>query len=396
MPSICLYFQVHQPNRLKEFSFFDLGHNISYENEALNLEILNKVCEKCYIPANSLLLELIEKHQGKFKVSFSITGILIEQLEKWRPDVITSFQQLAKTGCVEFLSETYFHSLSSVYDIEEFEHQVNKHKNKIIELFGQTPIAFRNTELIFNNDLCLWLEKHNFKTVLCEGTDRALQMRKPDQVFKSAVADLLILTRNYKLTDDIAFRFSNQYWSEWPVTAHKYSKWLELIEKEVQVISLFMDYETLGEHQWADSGIFDFFREFPEKILQNTIYTFNTVSEVSAMYTPMEKLDIPVHNSWADTERDLSAWAQNSMQVEALEKIYKLKKLVLNTNNSDLLHTWRKLQTSDHFYYMSTKHLNDGAVHSYFSPYKSPYDAYLFYMNILADFEVILNKYQKN
>ncbi len=392
MPSICLYFQVHQPYRLKEFSFFDLGNNISYENDVLNKEVLNKVADKCYLPANELIFDLIELHKGQFKVSFSLTGLVIEQLERWRPDVINSFKKLAQTGQVEFLSETYYHSLAAVYDMVEFDLQVQKHKNKIFELFGLTPISFRNTELIFNNKLGQWLANQEYKTVLCEGVDRILNVRKPDQVFKSAVADINILARNYKLTDDIAFRFSNQYWSEWPITANKYAQWLKNIETEVQVINLFMDYETLGEHQWADSGIFTFFKEFPKEILTNTSYQFNTVSEASNLSTAIETLDVPAFISWADTERDLSAWVQNSMQQEAIEKIYKIGTIVKAIGNEHQLETWRRLQTSDHLYYMSTKHLNDGAVHSYFSPYKSPYDAYLFFMNILADFEMTLKR----
>ena len=388
---ICLYFQAHQPNRLKQYTFFDIGHDHFYENDAMNKDILFKVAEKCYLPANHMLFHAIQRHKGKLKVCYSLSGTLIEQLEYFHPRVLGTFKRLADTGCVEFLAETYYHSLSAVYSHEEFAAQVKKHEDKIYEHFGVRPKVLRNTELIYNNDLAAFAETMGYKAILAEGTDRHLKGRHPNQLFKAPNAEnIKVLLKNYKLSDDIAFRFQNQHWSEYPLTSQKFTRWVK--EERGDCVNLFMDYETIGEHHWHGSGIFDFWNGFIDNFIAEG-GSFKTCSELLLRKKAKQTYD--VHQefiSWADTERDLSAWNQNNMQNEALDKVYGLEKYLKECDDKDLWHIWRKLQTSDHFYYMSTKHANDGAVHSYFSPYSSPYDAYIYFMNALTDLEITLEK----
>lgn len=393
MPSLCLYFQVHQPYRLKKYSFFDIGKDHHYEDEINNKAILNKVAEKCYLPANLKMLELINRFKGKFKISYSLSGMAISQFEKYRPDVLDSFIELSKTGCVEYLSETYNHSLSFLYSKEEFKNSVTKHRLKIEEHFNQTPKVFRNTELIFNNELAQVIEKMGFKGILCEGVDRILDKRSPNFLYQSpGTNSIKNLLKNYKLSDDIAFRFSDKNWSEYPLNAEKYSNYIHQLAGNGEVINLFMDYETFGEHQWADSGIFDFLNYLPENILKHPDFDFKTPSEIINAYPVRGIYDAHDFNSWADTERDLSAWLSNAMQQEAMNKIYSLENNVKELNNSTIHEIWENLQTSDHFYYMCTKFWNDGDVHKYFSPYDSPYDAYIYYMNVFSDFELTIKK----
>ncbi len=389
MPSVCFYFQLHQPHRLKEFSFFDIGRSHNTENESLNIEILHKVADKSYIPANHIMLELIKKHKKKFRIAYSISGILLEQFEKHRPDVIESFKALAKTGCVEFLAETYYHSLSSLYSKEEFTRQVEMHTAKIEKLFKQKPTVFRNTELIYSNELANTVQHMGFKGILCEGVEWILNGRSPHFVYSPpANKNIKVLLRNYTLSDDIAFRFSNTSWNEHPLTAQKFARWINSYVTSADCINLFMDYETFGEHQWAGSGIFDFLKHLPEEILKKKGFDFKTPSEIIDTYAAKGDFDAQNNISWADTERDLSAWLSNSMQSEALSKLYMLEDPVKKINNNDLLEKWSRLQTSDHFYYMCTKHWSDGEVHKYFSPFNSPYDAYIYFINALADLEI--------
>ena len=394
MASICFYFQVHQPYRLKEYSFFHIGREYQYENHELNLQILNKVSDKCYLKANALLLKQIKKHKGNFKVAYSISGVALEQFEKYRPDVLASFQALAKTGNVEFLSETYYHSVAALYSADEFQRQVDLHKSKVKALFGVEPTVFRNTELIYNNNIAKYVQKHGFAGVLCEGAERLIAANPVNKVYLAHnKKGIPVLARNYKLSDDMSFRFSDQNWKEWPLTAPKFASWLQDVAKEKDdVLNLFMDYETFGEHQWEDTGIFTFLEKLPDEVLKNTTLDFKTPSEVISSYPSKYVVDAPETISWADAERDMSAWQGNSMQHECLEKIYSLEDDVIATGDAGLIECWAKLQTSDHFYYMSTKHASDGAVHSYFSPYHTPHDAYLHYINILADFEIRVNK----
>ncbi len=382
MASVCFYFQVHQPCRLKRYSVFDTTPD--YFDEYKNSQILRKVADKCYLPANQLLLELINTFGGQFRCAFSLTGVLIEQLQKYYPQVLDSFKALADTGCVEFLSETYYHSLSFLYSREEFAEQVNMHRTLIRHTFGLEPKVFRNTELIYNNELAHLVSQLGFIGTLCEGADHILLGRSPNFLYRPPrCPEMTLLLKNYRLSDDIAFRFSNRSWKEWPLTAEKFAHWVNQVNGNGYTVNLFMDYETLGEHQWADTGIFDFMRHLPEKILQYGTNDFKTPSEVIASYPVSDELDVPHMVSWADTERDLSAWLGNAMQSNALHELYRLEEQVKDAGDPEILADWRKLQTSDHFYYMCTKYFADGDVHKYFNPYESPYDSYINFMNVL-------------
>src|SRR3989339_477323 len=387
MGSLCFYFQVHQPFRLrKNYSFFDIGTNHLYEDDAENRAICNKVAEKCYIPMNTLLLELIERYQGKFKVSFSISGCALDQFEKYNPKVLELFQKLAKTGCVEFINETYYHSLSFIFSKDEFKQQALLHRNRVRELFNQTPATFRNTELIYNNDVARLVEELGYRTILAEGADQVLGWRTPNFMYQPVGCYKLdLLMKNYKLSDDIAFRFSNRGWEQWPLSAEKYASWLNSIRGKGEIINLFMNYETFGEHQWADTGIFNFMRALPAAVLKHPDYHFITPREAHLHYTPVSKIDCPHFMSWADVERDLTAWLGNPLQNSAIEMAYSLEKRVKKSKDPDLVNVWRKLLTSDHFYYMCTKWFSDGDVHKYFNPYESPYDAYVVYCNVMND-----------
>jgi alpha-amylase len=387
MPSVCLYFQVHQPYRLRPFSFFDIGGNHVYDDEENNQAILNKIADKCYLPANAILLELIHEHHGDFRLAFSLTGIVMEQLEKYRPDAIESFQRLADTGCVEFLSETYFHSLAFIFSPREFKEQVALHREKIQSLFGRQPVTFRHTELIYNNALAGLVEEMGYQAILAEGADKILGWRSPNFVYRPVgCTRIKLLLKNYRLSDDIAFRFSDSRWVEYPLLADKFAHWLHQLPEDGELVNLFMDYETFGEHQWQETGIFNFLRFLPQAILSHDGFRFQTPAEVIRDHEPVAELDVPELTSWADTERDVTAWLGNAMQQEALHNLYDMEVAVRRTKDQALQQAWRKLQTSDHFYYMCTKWLADGDVHKYFNPYESPYDAYINYMNILDDF----------
>ena len=393
MPSVCLYFQVHQPYRLRHYSFFDIGRYHTYEDMGKNRQILDKVAEKCYLPANAMMLDLIKKYQGKFRISFSLTGIILDQLEEYRMDVLDSFKRLADTGCVEFLGETSYHSLAFLFSQREFRKQVALHKKRIQSLFGQTPVTFRYTELIYNNELARFIEKMGYKVILAEGANKILGWRSPNFVYQPAgCTKMKLLLRNYLLSDDISFRFSNQQWAEYPLLADKFAQWVHNINVAGEVINLFMDYETFGEHQWEETGIFEFLQMLPREILKHPDFRFQTPAEVARDYDPVAQLDVPDFISWADVERDLTAWLGNSMQKDAACSLYKMERSVRQSKDEDLLTTWRRLQTSDHFYYMCTKWFADGDVHKYFNPYGSPYDAYISYMNILDDFSRLLAK----
>ena len=383
MASVCFYFQVHQPQRLRHYTVFDHGTN--YFDDHKNAEICRKVANKCYLPANRLMLELIEKYKGRFKISYSITGVLLEQLELYAPEVMTTFKQLAATGCVEFLAETYYHSLSLLYSRDEFIEQIKAHKQTIRRLFGQTPRVFRNTELIYNNSLPAIIDQiGGFDAIMTEGADHILGYRNANFVYRPTNSTRLkLLLKNYRLSDDIAFRFSNRDWSEWPLRADKFAGWINQINGNGYVCNLFMDYETFGEHQWQDTGIFDFLRRLPEEILRHPDNNFKTPSEVIKAYSAVGTIDVPHTISWADIERDLSAWRGNPMQENALTELYRLEDKVKQTGDWDIIADWRKLQTSDHFYYMCTKYFADGDVHKYFNHYDSPYDAYINFMNVL-------------
>jgi alpha-amylase len=387
MASICFYFQVHQPLRLRHYTVFDKTSH--YFDDYKNSSICRKVANKCYLPANRLLLEIIRQFEGRFRIAYSITGVLLEQLDSFSPEVMSTFDALAETGCVEFLAETYYHSLSSLYSRDEFVEQVNKHTETIEYLFGQTPRVFRNTELIYNNDLAVLVESMGkFDAILTEGANHILGFRSPNFVYRpQCCRNLKLLLKNYSLSDDIAFRFSNRNWPEWPLTAEKFARWVSDVNGNGNVVNLFMDYETFGEHQWEDTGIFDFMRHLPEQILRHPDNDFKTPSEIVQAYEPVDTVDVPHLISWADTERDLSAWLGNAMQSNAIHELYRLEKKIKKTSDEKIISDWRKLQVSDHFYYMCTKYFADGDVHKYFNPYDSPYDSYINFMNVLNNLQ---------
>ena len=382
MASVCFYFQVHQPFRLRRYSVFD--SEPTYFDEYKNAEICRKVAQKCYLPANRLMLDLVRRFGKEFSCSYSITGVALEQFQKWAPEVVDTFRALADTGQVEFLAETYYHSLAFLYSRDEFRDQVTAHAAKMFETFGVRPRVFRNTELIYNNDLGHYLQGMGFLGVCAEGADHVLGYRSPNFLYRPIGADRIALAlKNYRLADDIAFRFSDRHWKEWPLTAEKFAGWVDQVNGNGFVVNLFMDYETFGEHQWADSGIFDFMYHLPEQVLKRPDNNFMTLSRALQAYAPVGELDIPHMVSWADVERDLSAWLGNAMQSNALHELYRLEEPVKASKDGQLIHDWRRLQTSDHFYYMCTKWFADGDVHKYFNPYESPYDSYINFMNVL-------------
>ncbi len=388
---ITLYLHVHQPFRVREYSVFDasIDHNYFADTDPLsttnNQKIFNKVADKSYRPMNALLEKLLHNHP-EFKVALSITGTFIEQAEAWAPDVLDSFKRLVATGRVEIIAETYHHSLAFFFSRPEFERQVEAHKAKVREVFGVETSVFRNTELAYNDELAAWADNYGFKGILAEGWDQVLDWRSPNFVYRpEGTKNISLLLKNYKLSDDLAFRFGNRAWEEWPLTTDKYLSWLNAASEGQPLVNLFMDYETFGEHQWHDTGIFDFFEEFVGRWLQQPGHTFYTPSEAIAAYEPVGTISMPQTVTWADSERDLTAWLGNAMQHEAMRHIYSLEHDIIRSEDPSLIDDWRKLQTSDHAYYMCTKWFTDGDVHAYFSPYSSPYDAFLYYINAVRD-----------
>jgi len=435
MKSICFYFQVHQPFRIRPYQVQHIGEHAEYFDDEKNREIFRKVAEKCYLPSNALLLELCKRHP-EFRASFSLSGVFLDQCELWGQDVLDSFKKLVDTGQIEILSETAYHSLAGMYSKKEFSEQIHKHREMVKEHFGVEPKVFRNTELIYTNEIAEYIRLMGFEGIIAEGADHILGWRTPNHLYQAlncklpkeiqalarkyninqtrtkptgrrtkSVAkrnrrltqrQIPLLLKNYKLSDDIAFRFSNQGWKEHPLSTEKFASWVD--EAPGETINLFMDYETFGEHQWEDTGIFAFLEHLPNALRDRNI-GFKNPSEIIDEFTPVAEIDMHHPVSWADMERDLSAWSGNDIQQAALQAIYDLEaklediKKQQPENFDQLLDTWRKLQTSDQFYYMCTKHWADGDVHKYFSPYDSPYDAYIYFMNALSDFEGRLNLY---
>lgn len=389
--SVCLYFQVHQPTRLRLYRFFDIGKDSHYYDDFANRTILRRVAQKCYLPMNQLLLEAINKSGGKFKVAFSISGSALEQFERYAPEVLDSFRALAATGKVEFLGETYYHSLASLASESEFMHQVVKHSRKIEELFGKKPVTFRNTELIYSDSIGEQVYNLGFKTMLTEGARHILGWKSPDYVYSCfSEPKLKLLLRNSSLSDDIAFRFSNRSWSDWPLTAEKFVGWMK--ESEGDILNLFMDYETFGEHQSAESGIFDFMRALPEFVLRDGSFEFVTPADAAKKHKSVDTLEAFDPISWADEERDVTAWLGNELQQEAYNKVYAMTEKLSIVNDPVLWSDFGHLQESDHFYYMCTKYFSDGEVHKYFNPYDTPYEAFINYMNVISDFQIRLDE----
>jgi len=394
MKTICFYFQVHQPFRLRRYRFFDIGARHNYFDDFANRSIMKKVAEKCYLPTNQLFLDLINEYGCKFKISYSLSGTAIDQFEMYAPDVLESFKRLADTGCVEFLSETYSHSLSSLKNREEFERQVYLHDKKIMEHFNQTPKVFRNTELIYSDKIGEMVSEMGYKAILCEGAKHILGWKSPNYVYTNAInPKLKLLLKNFKLSDDIAFRFSNKAWNEWPLTTEKYVNWLNSIDSKEEIVNLFMDYETFGEHQWEETGIFEFMRYLPRRIFADSNFEFLTPSEAADKHQPIAPMHVQHPISWADEERDLTAWLGNDLQDDAFDKLYAISDKIKLITDEDLLRDWKYLQTSDHFYYMCTKWFSDGDVHKYFNPYDTPYDAFINFMNALSDFMLRIDQY---
>lgn len=387
---ITLYLHVHQPWRIRQYSIFDVahqhdyfsgGHNPAQDNE----KIFRKVANKSYRPMNTLLEKMLQRH-ADFKLSLSLSGSFLEQAEQYAPDVIESFQRLVATGRVEILASPYHHSLAFFYSPSEFERQISLHQQKIEQLFGVRPRVLANTELAYNDNLAQWAENHGFNGVLAEGWDPVLGWRSPNYVYRPAGTERIgLLLKNYRLSDDIAFCFSDRKWSNWPLSAETFKDWVISAANEAPLVNLFMDYETFGEHQWRETGIFQFFEKFVEQWLADSDHKFYTVSEAIDNNRPVGELSMPSPVTWADSERDLTAWNGNRLQSEALRYIYGLERDVLASGNDELIRDWRRLQMSDHFYYMCTKWFTDGDVHAYFSPYESPYDAFLQYMNTIRD-----------
>ena len=384
MLNTCFHFQVHQPFRLRPFGVFDIGIHDAYFNDDLNRQIAAKIANNCYLPMNRLLLEQIERHQGAFKVAFSISGTALEQFEQYTPEVLESFRRLASTGCVEFLGETYFHSLSYVFDRDEFDRQVGLHRDRTEAVFGQRPRVFQNTELIFRNDLADHIRTLGFGGVLAEGADCLLASRSPNFVYRAKGSPHTpVLLNNYRLSGDIAFRFGNVGWAGYPLTVDRFVGWLNESHGNGEVVGLFMDYETFGEHQWQDSGIFEFMRRLPERVLSRPDNRFMTPGEVVERCEAVGEIDAPDFVSWADTERDLTPWLGNQMQQTASSLLYELLRNARHLGNTQALQQLSLLSTSDHLHYMCTKWCSEGDVHKYFSPHEAPHAAYSTFMNVL-------------
>ena len=397
MRAICLYLHIHQPLRYREYSIFDVGNNSNYYNDNYygrqsNERIFRKVAKKSYYPMLGLLLDNMKKYP-EFKVSFSITGTWLEQAEKWEPELVSLIQEMVKRGQCEIVGETYYHSLAYYYNLDEFNDQVKMHAETIKRIFNVEPKVFRNTEFAYNDSLAKWAESQGYEAVLAEGWDKVLGWRSPNHVYRPAgCQNTKLLLKNYRLSDDIAFRFSNRNWSEWPLTVPKYQKWLDDDCLRGNLINLFMDFETFGEHQWEDTGIFSFMNTLIPSWLSEYENKFVTVSEAANLEPPVAEISMPDTVTWADTERDLSAWLSNSMQCSAMDQVYALRDQILNTHDGTLISDWRYLTTSDHPYSMCTKYWNDGDVHAYFSAYASPYESFMYYMNVLRDIEYRIKK----
>lgn len=392
MKSVCLNFQIHQPFRYRKYRFFDIGNDAYYYDDFANETFMRKAADHTYLPANKIILEQIIKHKGKFKVTFSLSGTVIDQFKLYAPEVIESFAKLAATGCVEFLSETFANSMVSLNDKELFASQVKAHDDLIEELFGQRPKVFRNTELIYSDELGDLVQQMGFEGMITEGAKHVLGWKSPNYLYcNQQNPRLKVLMRNFRFSDDLSFKFSNKGWNEYPLTAEKYAGWMTNLPKQEEVVTIFINYETFGQLQKKSSGIFDFLKSLPDAILKTGELQFSTPSEVIENHQPVSAVHVLYPISWADEERDLSAWLGNELQKEAFEKLYQLKGRMSSCKDAILLKDWDYLQTIDHFYYMCTKFFSDGEVHKYFNPYSTPYEAFINYMNILSDFKIRLN-----
>ncbi|MDR0543979.1 MAG: glycoside hydrolase family 57 protein [Odoribacteraceae bacterium] len=384
--TICFYFQLHQPVLLRRYHFFDIGKRNDYFDEYMNRSTIRRLADRCYLPANRLMLELIERHDGRFKVSYSISGLALEQFELHAPEVIDSFKDLAATGNVEFLAETYAHSLSSLSPTNEFENQVKRHAKKIETLFGQRPATFRNSSLIYSDEIGRRVFAMGYKTMLTDGVKHVLGWKSPNFAYESATCPgLKLLLKDSRLSNDITVNFSNRNWGEFPLTADKYAQWLQGGAAGHEVINLFMNYETFGEDQAEETGIFDFMRYLPGRIL-DADFECLTPAETAEKHKAAAPLHVPYPISWTDEERDVTSWLGNELQSTAFEELYRVQPRVQTLDDPEINETYLRLQASNHFYYMSTKLFSDGDFFTHRSPYDSPYEAFINYMNVLSDF----------
>ena len=396
MKNICLYFRVHQPSFLKSFRFFNIGSDETYFDDIAISTNMQKLANKCYLPANKILTDQIKKTDGKFKVAFSISGVTIDQFEKYTPSVLESFKELAETGCVEFLAQSFSNSLASLGARSEFEFQIARQLKKYDQHFNKKPKAFVNTELIYSNEIGKAVSDLGFNTILTEGADHILGYRSPNYLYTNPSAPKQkVLMRNYKLSDDIAYRFSKKDWHSWPLTAEKYCSWITALPKDENFVNIFMDYETFGEHHWIESGIFDFLAALGETALNTGKLGFATPSEIAKNNKAADSVNIPHPISWSDEERDLTAWLGNELQRDTFNLLYKLAPTVAKINEHEITNEYLHLQSADHFYYMSTKMFSQGAYRAQTTPYDSPYTAYINYMNVLNDF-IIKIGYKEN
>lgn len=381
----CLYFQIHQPYRLARYRVFDIGRRRDYFDPGLDRIVVERVAERCYRPALDTLATAVDDHDGAFRFALGITSTALEQLETAAPDVLDRVGELAGSGAVEIVAETSHHSLAGLFDTEEMVAQIRRHAREIERSFGVRPAAFRNTEMLYSDELAATVQDLGYRVMLAEGSDALLAGRSSNHVYTSTgrAAQLRVLPRNYRLADDVGFRFSDRGWSEWPLTAGRYAAWVAASGGETA--NIFLDFETFGEHHDAASGVFAFLSALPAELLRHRV-GFHTPIEAAAI-TPAGSVSAPTPVSWADRERDDSAWLGNRMQRAAAERLYALLPAVRAAGDAELIETWRRLSTSDHLYYASTKGLDDGGVHAYFSPFDSPYDAFIALMNVLTDFE---------
>ena len=392
MKAVNLNFQIHQPFRYRKYRFFDIGNDAYYYDDFANESFMRRVADQTYLPANKIILEQIKKHEGKFKVTFSLSGTAIDQFKLYATEVIDSFAELAATGCVEFLSETYSNSLVSMADGDLFQSQVKAHDDLIEELFGQRPKVFKNSELIYSDEIGDLVHRMGFEAMITEGAKHILGWKSPNYLYCNALNPRLkVLMRNFRFSDDLSFKFSNKGWNEFPLTSEKYAGWMANLPKEEEVVSIFINYETFGQLQHKNSGIFSFLENLPEAILKTGVLQFSTPSEIINNLQPVSAIHVPFPMSWADEERDLSTWLGNELQKEAFNKLYQLKDRMRNCTDATMLKDWDYLQTNDHLYFMCTKFFSDGEVLKHFNPYGTPYEAFINYMNVLSDFKIRLN-----
>lgn len=392
MPSLSLYFKVHHPFSLKAFNSKEVGAGVCYEDAIADEQAINNLADECYLAANNIILSAIEKSRGAFKVNFSISGVLLDLLQRHRPDVVDSFKELTDTDCVEILAETYYHSLGFLHSKKEFNRQVELHSTLIEQLFGVQPQVFRNTELIYNNKLAEHIADLGYKGILCEGIERILQNRSPNKIYTAPGLDEFgLLLRNASLSDDISFRFDDLSWDKHPLTADKFAAWIHTHPADTDVINLFMDYETFGIHKKAATGIFDFLEALPVEVLKYNNTNFTTASAALDSFTPHDIYDVPKTISWDDKTKECCVWCDNMMQNNTLKKIYSLEKMVMYANDAHLKEIWGRLQAADYFYYMAHTACNKNHQH-YENPFETPDKVFQYYTNIVTDFEIALIK----